>query len=192
LKSTGLGTPATFDTLSTGSTQIDGWTVGDGILDPGVGSVEFIGSLWQAPPGETTSVDLDGNQPGSISQTVTGLSVGTTYDLSFYLSGNPAGPPVTKVLFLLGGATPNTFTYTLSGNTLTNMMYQPEMATFTAATTSELISFSSGDAPGSGAAYGPVVGGIRLAPAGTPEPFTIALGIAGIGLAVRRRMNAKA
>ena len=29
-------------------------------------------------------------------------------------------------------------------------------------------------------------------PAGTPEPFTIALGIAGVGLAIRRRMKAKA
>jgi choice-of-anchor C domain-containing protein len=192
LKSTSLGTPGTFVTLASGNTQINGWTVGDGVLDAGSGSVDFIGALWQAPPGETTSVDLDGNNPGSISQTVTGLTVGWTYTLNFYLSGNPDGPPATKVLMLLGGAIPNTFTYTLSGNTYANMMYQLENATFTASTTSELIKFSSDDPAGTQAAWGPVVGGVHLAPSGTPEPFTMALGLAGIGLAVRRRLKAKA
>ena len=57
------------------------WTVG--------GSVDVIGGYWQAPAGTTGSVDLDGNFPGSVSQTFTAPA--GTYLLSFALSGNPDG-----------------------------------------------------------------------------------------------------
>src|SRR4051812_24937956 len=45
-----------IDRLSTGSTDITGWTVTNG-------SVDWIGSgYWQAAPGSTRSIDLDGDE----------------------------------------------------------------------------------------------------------------------------------
>jgi hypothetical protein len=49
-----------FDTLSGGSTAINGWTVGGD-------SIDWIGSYWQPGDG-SRSIDLSGNNLGSISQ----------------------------------------------------------------------------------------------------------------------------
>jgi len=78
----------TFVTYAGGSTM-GPWTVtGD--------SVDLIGNYWEAPTAGGGSLDLDGNDPGGVTQT---LSIGPGhYDLSFFLSGNPDGAPSEKVL----------------------------------------------------------------------------------------------
>src|SRR5665213_2833947 len=79
-----------FTTVTTTSaTQIPSWTV-IGASSP---SVDWIGSYWQAPPAGGYSVDLDGTSVSGVQQTVSGLTDGQTYTLSFELSGNPDGDP---------------------------------------------------------------------------------------------------
>ncbi|QOZ59540.1 hypothetical protein XH86_12955 [Bradyrhizobium guangdongense] len=56
-------------------------------------------------------MDLDGNSPGSISQTLTNLAAGN-YAITFYLSGNPDGQPPTKTVQVgITGAGSQTYTY---------------------------------------------------------------------------------
>ena len=61
------------------------------------GSVDLNGSRYQQSPQGGNSVDLDGNQRGSIAQTIE-TEKGVEYVLSFALSGNWEGGNVTKSL----------------------------------------------------------------------------------------------
>ena len=81
---------STFSTYTAGTTSnsFGPWTVTSG-------SIDLIGNYWQNPSAGGGSVDLDGNNPGGISQTLNNLNPGN-YVLTFSLSGNPEGS-------LLGG-----------------------------------------------------------------------------------------
>jgi choice-of-anchor C domain-containing protein len=176
-----------FVTVQAGSTigGAGGWTVTGG-------SVDLIGTYWQSPtPGiiGSGSVDLDGNSPGGIQQTI---AIGPgTYVLSFYLSGNPdGGIPVKTSLSGITGATQE-FTYTTGNNSRDNMNYILETMTFTIGpgVTSTVLSFTSQDSQDS--PFGPVIGGVSISSA-VPEPSTWAmmiLGFAGIGFLAYRRKN---
>ena len=154
------------------------------------GSVDLIGGYWQAPPTGGNSIDLDGLQPGAISQSFLDTD-GQVYTVSFWLSGNPDGPPETKTVDVSAGGTSETFTYTIGANTEPAMNYVPESFTFTG-TGSDTLTFTSGD-PGtepSGEipAYGPVIGGVRIPDGGTT---LVLLGLAVAGLAgLRRKLSA--
>jgi len=78
-----------FEQLNAGDTSIDGWTVDSG-------SVDWIGTYWVAQDG-SKSIDMSGTDAGAISQTFA-TTIGNTYTVSFFLSGNPAGPPTVKTL----------------------------------------------------------------------------------------------
>jgi choice-of-anchor C domain-containing protein len=157
---------ATFTTYSAGS-SFGAWNVTSG-------SVDLIGGYWQAPEPGGGSVDLDGNAPGAISQTI---ATGTgEYTLSFDLSGNPDGPPQVKSLAVLVGNVVKTFTYTIGGNTHANMMYTPETFTFDASGPTTL-TFASLDSAGS--PFGAVVGDVNIA--AIPEPASWALMLLGLG-----------
>ncbi len=171
---------STFTDYLSGST-FGPWTVtGSGSGPYGSAGVDLIGGYWQAPTSGGGSVDLDGLYPGGIEQTLT-LTSGKTYDLSFYLSGNPDGFPTTKSVTVSIGNFDETYTYTLSaGNSHTNMLYQLVTAQFVAGSTNTL-SFSSND--GGGSPFGPVVGGVSVA---VPEASTwamVGLGFAGLAFA---------
>jgi choice-of-anchor C domain-containing protein len=147
------------------------------------GSVDLIGGYWQSPSGPAGgSVDIDGDSPGAISQS---LATGTgTYTLTFDLSGNPDGAPATKTLDVSVGGVSQVFTYTIGSNTHASMNYTPESLTFTASGPTTL-SFASGDV---GTPYGPVVGAVSVT--AVPEPASWALMILGagaIGASIRRR-----
>jgi choice-of-anchor C domain-containing protein len=170
-----------------GGSLIGPWTVTGA-------SVDLIGGYWQAPTTGGGSVDLDGNAPGGLTQNIKTVA-GQTYDLSFYLSGNPDGYPNTKTLNVSAGTASPTLTYTIGANTHSNMLYVPESIVFIATAASTQIAFTSGDV---GSPYGPVIGGvsvIAVSPAGgitsaVPEPMTVAIlgfGLAGIGLLRQRR-----
>jgi choice-of-anchor C domain-containing protein len=156
------------------------------------GSVDLIGGYWQSPSGPNPpsgtngSVDMDGDSPGAISQGISGLTDGKTYTLTFWLSGNPDGPPMTKSLDVsIGSVVDDNFTYTIGTNTHTDMMYNMESLTFTAGATNTLL-FASQDAASPGF-YGPVIGGVSI---NVPEPATWAmmlLGFAGLGFAGYRK-----
>jgi hypothetical protein len=110
-----------------------------------------------------------------------GLTAGKTYTLTFWLSGNPDGPPATKSLDVsIGSVAGDNFTYTTGANTHSNMMYTLESLTFVAGS-SNTLSFASQD---TASPYGPDIGGVSIA--GIPEASTWAmmlLGFAGLGYA---------
>ena len=155
-----------------------------------VGSVDWIGSYW-VPPTQTGgySVDLDGNAPGGIAQTV-GLSAGS-YILNFFLSGNPDGLPTTKTVDVTAGSSSQTFTYALTGsNTESNMLWAPESLTFTASGPTT-IAFTSLD---SASPWGPALAGVSLTQ--VPEAgfysysAAFALGLIGFLMLIRRKRQA--
>lgn len=124
-----------FETLNAGDTSIDGWTVD-------AGSVDWIGTYWTAQDG-AMSLDLSGNDAGTISQ-VLATTIGNTYTVSFFLAGNPAGPPTVKTLDVTAtGAASSSYSFDVTGHTLADMGWTPETYTFLATSTSTTLSFVS-------------------------------------------------
>ena len=138
------------------------------------GSVDVIGNYWQTTPSGAHTVDLDGNAPGGISQSFTAAA--GTYNLSFYLSGNPDGGPAIKEMTVsVGNIANQLFNYTVTGDK-TNMNYVLEHLTFTSTGGANSLSFLSQDV---GSPYGAVVGGISIS--AVPEPATWTMLILGFG-----------
>ena len=167
-----------FVTVNNGdSTSITGWTVG------GLG-VDYIGGYWQASDG-TRSIDLSGNNKGSISQLLTGLTIGKTYTVHFDLAGNPDGGGGTKIAVVSdGGSQSDVFSFSQAGHTKTNMGWTPQTFQFIATGTSANLTFSATKFN----PFGPAIDNVSLG--GVPEPTTWALMIVGFGVvggAMRRR-----
>jgi choice-of-anchor C domain-containing protein len=134
-----------FEQLNAGNPSIDGWTVDSG-------SVDWIGTYWKAQDG-TMSIDMSGADAGAISQTFP-TTIGNSYTVSFYLAGNPAGPPTVKTLDVSAtGGTVNHYTFDSTTSTLANMNWTVESYSFFATTTSTTLSFAS-TTPG---AFGPAL-----------------------------------
>jgi choice-of-anchor C domain-containing protein len=173
-----------FQTFTSGSQfggpANDAWTVISGSV-----SVDLIGNYWTSPTVGGGSVDLNGNSPGGISQTITAAD--GNYLLSFYLSGNPDGQPQTKTIEVTVGGVTQTFTYELQPtNTKSNMDYVLETLAFTLTGGQTTLAFQSLDPNNS--SYGPVIGGVSIA--AVPEPATWALiimGFFGIGFLSHRK-----
>jgi choice-of-anchor C domain-containing protein len=139
-----------FEELSAGDTSITGWTVD-------AGSVDWIGLYWLAQDG-SMSIDMNGADAGTISQTLA-TTIGNTYTVSFFLSGNPDGLPTVKTLDVsaTGGATAS-FTYDVTGNSLNNMNWTPQTYTFLATSSSTTLSFLSTTA----GAFGPAIDNVVI------------------------------
>jgi choice-of-anchor C domain-containing protein len=134
------GGGAGYEALDAGSTAITGWTVASG-------SIDWIGSYWQAQDG-TKSLDLDGNAPGAIAQTVA-TTIGNTYFVSFYLAGNPNGAPVVKTLTVSAtGAAPAPYTFDVSNTSNAAMGWRLEGYSFVATSSNSTLTFASGDTAG--------------------------------------------
>lgn len=159
--------------------DIPDWTVT-------AGSVDWIGTYWQAPPPGGQSVDLDGNSPGAISQDII-THPGQTYWLSFWLAGNPDGGDATKKLEVTVGGASHIFAFDTFGKSKADMGWTPLGISFTATGGSTTIAFASGD--GNGSPYGPVIGDVEVRVPG-PDFYTeFALSLSGLGLLmfVRRK-----
>jgi choice-of-anchor C domain-containing protein len=178
--------PGAFTTLNSGdSTSIAGWTVS-------AGNIDYIGTYWTAADG-SRSLDMNGLEPGSISQTLTGLTIGQQYKVSFELAGNPAGGPTLKTIGVTAGAGANTYTFDTTNSTLSHMGWVTESFFFTADGTTDLLTFASTTTGFSGNetyphAFGPALDDVSIT--ATPLPAALPLfagGIGLIGLIARRR-----
>jgi choice-of-anchor C domain-containing protein len=145
------GGGAGYQALDAPSTLVTGWTVA-------AGSIDWVGPYWQAQDG-TKSIDLDGNAPGAISQTVA-TTVGNTYFVSFYLAGNPNGAPVKTLTVSATGAAPATFTFDVSNTSNAAMGWRLEGYSFVATSASSTLTFASGDTSG---ATGPALDNVVVA-----------------------------
>lgn len=165
-----------FATLPSGSTLIDGWTVGGT-------SIDWIGGYWQNADG-IRSIDLSGGNAGSISQDITGLTIGARYDLSFALAGNPAGGPAVKTVNVSVGDENANFTFDTTGKTLAAMGWVMKTFRFTAGATTERLTFTSLN----NTAYGPALDKVSIA-ATVPLPagvFLLGGALADLGLMRRK------
>jgi choice-of-anchor C domain-containing protein len=119
-----------------GATSITGWTVT-------AGSIDWIDGFWTAQDG-TKSLDMNGLEPGAISQTLT-TSVNSTWAIQFYLAGNPdCGDGVKTLTVSATGAPPQTYTFTnTSATTHADMGWTLETYTFVATGTSTDLTFAA-------------------------------------------------
>jgi hypothetical protein len=156
------------------------------------GSVDLIGGYWQSPSGPSGgSVDLDGNSPGSISQTFNVPTAGL-YNLSFALAGNPDGGTGTKTVLVTLASASQTYTFTVNNADIHNNMgyVQEFLDNIALGPGTALLTFASQDDATS--AFGPVIGAVNVS--AVPEPSTWAmllLGFTGLGYLGYRR-NTKA
>ena len=172
-----------YTTINTPSPLGSGspWTVASG-------SVDLISTYWQAEDG-LQSVDLSGNTGGSIYQDLT-TTVGTTYNLSYYLAGNPDGAPTVKTLGVSAGTTIFTpVSFDTTGKTKAAMGWTLETASFTATTATTRLQFTSLNTPDNTSPYGPALDNVQVTVA--PEPSSITafafLGLGMLGLALKAR-----
>ena len=170
-----------FDTLTAGSNAIAGWTVG-------AGGIDWIGSLWQHADGDR-SIDLSATSAGSIFQDITGLTVGTGYDISFALAGNRQGNPTVKTVNVSVGDENEDFTFDTTGKTFVAMGWVMQSFRFTADDTTERLTFISLN----NTAYGPALDNVSIA-AVTTAPIPLPAGVvllggalAGLGMVRRKR-----
>jgi len=145
--------PTDFARLVAPDNSIDGWIVSGG-------SVDWVGTYWQAADG-ARSLDLDGDEgaPGAISQTFD-THVGSTYVVTFALSGNPdAGPPLKTMTVDIDGGATTAYSYDtgLNGTTRTDMKYVPKGYTFVAMDLETTLNFTSKTYGGYGAVIDNVV-----------------------------------
>lgn len=139
---------------------LTGWTIDSGDID-------HIGSFWTAQDG-SQSIDLNGFNPGSISQNLNGLSVGSDYIVSFWLAGNAASS-ATKTLEVSVGGTPEAYSYVQATITMDWVL---KTFAFTATSTTQTLRFSSTTALGNG----PALDNISIAAASTgPGPSVVPL-----------------
>ena len=126
---------SSYTTLAGGSRAIPGWLVTGG-------SIDYIGTFHPPSDGQR-AIDLDGAfSTGGISQTFT-TTPGTRYLVTFDLSGNPEGAPRIKNLRVSVGGVTEDFSFDTTGQSRSNLRWQPASFTFVANGTSATLTFSS-------------------------------------------------
>ena len=140
-------------TLWAVSTDITGWTVVSG-------SIDLIGSYWDASDGDR-SIDLNGGvEPGAISQ-VFDTEPGALYQVFFDMAGNPDDPPGLKVLVVSANSTAGEYEFDSTGKTRTEMGWTEMSFIFQASSNSTTLEFAS-ISPDN--AYGSALDNVRVIP----------------------------
>jgi choice-of-anchor C domain-containing protein len=143
--------PVVFTQLSAvNSASITGWTVSSGTVD-------YIGTYWQAADG-VRSLDLSGSGVGAVQQTFV-TTVGTSYRVTFSMSGNPEGGTGTKTMTASTGGTPIAFSYEVgAGNTRVDMKWTNKSFLFTATAATTTLTFTST----TNTVFGPALDNVRV------------------------------
>ncbi len=168
-------------TLDAGSSSIKYWTVDSG-------SVDLVNSRYWNVSAGSNSVDLSGEDSGSISTGIFGLTVGRLYTVMFDIAGNPDGGPKTKQITAGVSAVgivrpPKTFS-TVKAESRDTMNWASRIFTFTAFAPTQLLTFR---ALGT-SSYGVAIDNVRIAVQAVPLPATAPLALLGLaGLAFLRR-----
>jgi hypothetical protein len=143
------------------------------------------------------SLEVNAYNPEDVYQTITGLTVGQTYVLSWAYGDRPgSGDEELQVYFTpttdLTGATAVATDYDNLNGSNPNLLWFPNVVVVTAASTTEVLSFNgvycSGVTDHGGASYGNEIDAVSLTTA--PEPSTLFLFASGLGLlgfVLRRR-----
>lgn len=152
------------------------------------GSVDLINTYWTNAEGHY-SLDLNGNQAGSIQQSFATV-VGQTYTVSFDVAGNANGGGNTKILSMGAGSYVGALFIDTTGKSNTNMGWTSKSFDFVANSSTSVLSFSGFAGNG---AYGVALDNVKVT-AAVPEPETYGMLLAGlglVGLVARRKKQAK-
>ncbi|MFI0780627.1 choice-of-anchor C family protein [Streptomyces sp. NPDC021212] len=140
----------TFVNVGTGGT-IGPWQVAAGNVD------HIGGGFWQAAEGDQ-SVDLNGDNAGTVSQNFTTVP-GKRYTVTYSLAGNPAGGPAIRTgKVLVDGQNFQDFTFDVTGKTMANMGYVTHEVSFVATGPTTTLAFASTLS----GAYGPVIDDVSV------------------------------
>jgi hypothetical protein len=160
--------------------------------DAFMGNVRFWSATAAPGGGVIVAADGDHDWRGSISQNVSGLTVGGTYSLAFNWAGAQQ--------FGFDGATTEAWQVTFGSSTLSTptvstpshgfVGWQTAEMTFTATSASELLTFTADGTPG-GLPPWLLLNGVTLTPSPAPEPssailFGVGVGVVVVGLRRRR------
>jgi choice-of-anchor C domain-containing protein len=174
-----------FLTVPAGNdTAVPGWLVT-------TGDVDAINGYWQSADGDGFSIDLNGNQAGSIAQVIEGLQIGRTYLLKFAMSGNPDGGPSVKTLvagMFMSGWTTFSYDTAANGTTRGDMKWVQKQFAFTATHETDYIIFESETT--AQCCFGPAVDAVSIELAPIPLPAglpLLAAALGGLTLLRRRR-----
>jgi hypothetical protein len=158
---------------------------------PGNGSANGLGSS----PAGGNYIGADGAyNVGAISQTINGLTAGAQYTVGFYWGGAQQygynGITTEQWLVSLGSQTLSTNILTDPSNGFTG--WQQTFLTFTATSSSEVLSFLAAGTPNGEPPFS-LLDGVTMTQ--VPEPASMSLlgaGLAGLGFVRRRRQSKKA
>jgi choice-of-anchor C domain-containing protein len=160
--------PGTYGiiTLSGGDTSsILNWTVG--------GSIDYIKTRWIPADGER-SLDLNGLNAGSVSQTLTTV-IGQQYEVRFWMSANPENDPEVKEMRVYANNLFQDFSFTTGGFSNQNMLWIEKTWNFIASNNSTTLTFQSLI----GGRFGPALDNVSVT--AIPEPGTLLLACVGTG-----------
>ncbi len=183
----GTGSPTVQDNNGPGSPPASLWGPNYGSANGFTGISPTGGNFWAS--------DADPDYNVAISQTLTGLTIGTTYHVGFDWAGAQL---ILPSYGLFNGPTTEAFTVSFDGQTKSTAIvsigshgfsgWMHENFSFTATSTTAVLSFLSGSGP-QGLPPQALLDGVTVT---IPEPATGAMMIAGFGLvgfAARRRRN---
>ncbi len=154
--------------------DVPGWTSNNNEIE-----IDYTPLLSMATYDGTQSVELNGTGPDTISQTVSGLTVGDVYNLTWGYGDRPGyGAQEAQVFF--GGALVATDNGTGTGNWTPNSIF------LTATSTSETLSFAAI----SGGGAGNEIDGVSLLKAPEPSAFIVWTLLGAVGLFIARRRKA--
>ena len=137
-----------FHTLLPGDPELAPWDITSG-------DVQWIKGYWTPAEGDF-SLDLAGDVPGAISQTIA-TTVNNTYVVTFKLAGNPDGDLAKTLSVAATGNSAQNYTFDATGRSALDMGWTDQAYSFVAKGSSTTITFTNTmvDSP-----YGPALDGV--------------------------------